>query len=164
MFSLYLSWLFKVVKCFCKELFVTAGFCLLYLPCLCAQPIPLPWLMINDIVLKKSKLWGLKHVLNILMDTRSIYSIWPLLLKGLHKYSLKMCEPFWELKMENGIFGKIQMNRDTKWACIWTTTVNVFVKVIPVHNSKSKFCTGPFKNKKIQKFGEKFMCPFLWCP
>ena len=45
-------------------------------------------------------------------------NIQPLLLKGLHKYSLDICELFWYVKMENGVWGEIQKTLDTKQARI----------------------------------------------
>ena len=43
-----------------------------------------------------------------------VFSIQPLLLKGVHIYSLGIHELFLDVKMENGVFGQIQKILDTK--------------------------------------------------
>ena len=42
------------------------------------------------------------------MGIEDNFLISPIALKGLHKYSLKICELFWDVKMEICIFGKTQ--------------------------------------------------------
>ena len=44
-----------------------------------------------------------------------------LLLKGLYKCSLEICEIFWDVKTENGFSGLIQKTLDTKRARIFET-------------------------------------------
>ena len=44
--------------------------------------------------------------------------IQPQLLKGLHKYSLKFCELFWDVKMEMEFLDKLKKTLDTKGARI----------------------------------------------
>ena len=63
---------------------------------------------------------------NILIDNRTIFLIPYLLLKGLQKDPLNICELFWNVKMEDGIFGKIQINRDTRQAHILHQNYNLF--------------------------------------
>ena len=41
-----------------------------------------------------------------------ILSIQPLLLNGIHKYSLNIFEIFWNVRMENGVF--VQIRKDTR--------------------------------------------------
>ena len=53
-------------------------------------------------------------MLNILIDIRIYFSIQPLLLKRLYIDSLKICELFWYVKMENGVFDRKQKTLDTK--------------------------------------------------
>ena len=71
-----------------------------------------------------------------------------------------MCEPFWDVKTENGIFGKIQKIKTHNRHAFYTTTVNIFTKIGPVHNSRGKFCTRLFNNKIIKILDDKMACPF----
>ena len=48
----------------------------------------------------------------------------PLLLKSLHKYSLKICDIFLDVKTENGIFGKNKQTERQNRHAFYTTTVN----------------------------------------
>ena len=48
-----------------------------------------------------------KHVFNFLIYIR-IFPVSPLLLNGIHKIPFNIREFFWDVKMENGIFGQIQ--------------------------------------------------------
>ena len=67
------------------------------------------------------------------MDVKYIY-IQSLLIKGLHKYSLDICELFWDVKMENGFFGKIQKILDTNGHAFKNTTGKTFFLIFPVKN------------------------------
>ena len=110
------------------------AFCFVFWVCELGQ-FHRPWLMRNDKLLQIlkmmrfcwnfSKWWGFKQK-NILIDVRIIVLvdvklyilIQPLLLKVLHKDSLDICGLFWDVKMENWVFGIIQKTLDTKWALI----------------------------------------------
>ena len=99
-----------------------------------------------------------------LMDIVHNFSISPTLLKGLHKYSLKIIELFWEVKMEMGFLEKYKINRDTKRSHILHHNCKIFfMKTSPVHNSKSKLCTRLFKFKNYSKIGWEICMTVLWC-
>ena len=105
-----------------------------------------PWSMSNNILLQILKIWhfvfknrncelkkkNFDWCQNLFfIDVRIRFFIQTLLLKGLHKYSLEICELFWDVKMENGVFGQIQKILDTKRARILK------------HNCKYVFITYP---------------------
>ena len=71
------------------------------------------------------------------IDVRIYLSIPTLLLKGTHKHLLNIHELFWDVKMENIIFGKIQKQETQNGHVSYTTTMKyIVVKIVPVHNSK----------------------------
>ena len=72
-----------------------------------------PWLMSNDIVLKISKWWGWKKYVWY-FDIYRNFSILPLLLKGLHKYSLGIWELFWDEKIVKYFLKKNKKNKKRK--------------------------------------------------
>ena len=75
------------------------------------------WYIVADFEMMRfcwniSKLWGKNKI--ILIDVRfvlkrgQIFPIQPILLKGIHIYSLVICDLFLDVKMENEVFGQIQ--------------------------------------------------------
>ena len=60
----------------------------------------------------------------------SFYVYWdfilPLLLKGLQKLSLKICGLFWDVKMEDEIFGKTQKKDTQNEHVFYTKTMKRF--------------------------------------
>ena len=71
--------------------------------------------------------------------------IQPLLIEGLHIDSIDIRKLFWDVKMENGVFGLIQKNWIQNGHAFKNAAVDLFyIKTSTVNNSKSKLCTGIF--------------------
>ena len=104
------------------------------------------------------------HMSNILIDIRkTFYSA--TIIKGLYKYSLKICEIFWDVRMDNGLFGRIQKHETKNGHAFYTTTENTYIYIyIPVQNLRGKFCTRLFKIKNRSKIGWEFCVTVSWCP
>ena len=79
--------------------------------------------------------------------------IQPLLLKGLYKYYINICDIFWDVKMENGVFVKIQKNKHKTGTHFTPQLKNKFVKNFPVYNLGIKFCTRPFRIQNHSNIG-----------
>ena len=56
--------------------------------------------------------------MNISIDIIIYFAIRIILLKGIHIDFLNICDLFWDVKTDNGVFGKIYKTLDTKQAHI----------------------------------------------
>ena len=72
----------------------------------------------------------MKYISVYLMDIGETFSISLTPLKGLNKYSLKIREIFWYVKMENELFGKKKHKYKTGTG-FFTTIVNYFSENFP---------------------------------
>ena len=109
MFSIDLSWKCEVVEVVLEGPLVTTGRCLFFYQVCVHGQFRWPCLMSNDILLEILILRGLQTYVYYFDRCHNLFFwIRPLLLKGLHKYSLNICEIFWDLKIEDVQFGEIQ--------------------------------------------------------
>ena len=115
--------------------------------------------MSNNIFLHISKL-GVKNImLNILIDFRIIFLFRPLLLKGLYKDPINIRQLFWGVKIEHWYF---QKNTKHKMGTYFTPQLKILskIKLIRYAIKKVNCVLEYYKLKIIQKFVDKFGCPF----
>ena len=101
-------------------------------------------------------------MLNILIDIIIEFFFLHLLLEGLHKNSLSICELFCEVKMKNGFVGKYKKTETQKEHSFFTATVNKYENYPTKNKSNSKLYTRLFRNKNNSKIGwENMRAHFL---
>ena len=94
-----------------------------------------------------------------------IFSIQPVLLKGIPIYYLNICELFWDVKIENRVLEKYKKKIDKKQERILKRNCkNIYIKDSPVHNSKITLCNGTFSFKNNSRICSDICDPVLWCP
>ena len=98
------------------------------------------------------KIWGLKTYFWC-FDIYQFFYILPLLLKGLYQDSLNNHELFWDKNWKWTFRGKHRHKR----TCVYHCNCKMLF-LIPVNNSKSKFCTRLFKNKIFEILVEIISC------
>ena len=119
--------------------------------------------MSYDRVLNFSKWWGLKTYVEYFDRYQNVFLIQPLLLKGLHKYTLNICELFWDVKMEIGLFGKIQKIETQNGHAFYTTTVIYVCLWIYQYKIQRVKCLLGYSKIKISNIGWEICVPVLWC-
>ena len=112
-----------------------------------------------------SKLWGLKYIFLIDVRIYLLYrchknSIQYLLLKGLHKYYIKICELFWDVKMVNGVLVQIQKTLDTERASILKHNCKHIFLLSQYIIKRVNFVLGYLIFLSIEKSSDKWACLF----
>ena len=118
MFSLYLSWLWYLIKVMLKGLFVTTYFCLLCSPSFFVLPTPLTTVDDEGYYVKNSKSWGLKRYVEYFDRYNNCFLFDPYYSRVYKKIPLIFVSSF-EMKNIKWSISKIaKITLDTKHALI----------------------------------------------